>query len=102
MSTLPGIPPEYGDALDHEAGSDNPPPPGQGPIIMAGLSIGVLLMGIQLWVLTVALNLLLAGSGSGIWTLALLSGLIFLGGLLMLWLLDRRPRGQRLPPVSFP
>lgn len=102
MSTLPGIPPGYGGGLDHDESGDSPPPPGQGPIIMAGLSIGVLLMGIQLWVLTVALNLLLAGNGSGIWSLALLSGLIFLGGLLMLWLLDRRPRGQRLPPVSFP
>ncbi len=100
MSTLPGIPPGYDGGPNREDRADIPPPPGQGPIIMAGLSIGVLLMGIQLWVLTVALNLLLAGSGSGIWTLALLSGLIFLGGLLMLWLLDRRPRGHRLPPVG--
>ena len=33
-----------------------PPPPGQAPIIAAGLAIGVLLLGVQLWLLTVALD----------------------------------------------
>ncbi len=100
MSSQPGITPGYDLEPDHDDGADRPPPPGQGPIILAGLSIGILLMGIQLWLLTVALDLYLAGSGSGIWNLALISGLIFLGGLLMLWLLERRPRGHRLPPVE--
>jgi hypothetical protein len=66
------------------------PPPGQQAIVMAALMIGLLLMGIQLWLLTVALELYLAGSGRQVWLLALVSGLIFLGGLLMLRLLGRR------------
>jgi ABC-type multidrug transport system fused ATPase/permease subunit len=68
------------------------PPPGQMAIVMAGLVIGILLMGIQLWLLTVALDLYLAGKGREVWQLALLSGLIFLGGLAMLWLIGRRPQ----------
>ena len=71
------------------------PPPGQMAIVMAGLVIGLLLMGIQLWLLTVALDLYLAGKGGEVWQLALLSGLIFLGGLAMLWLIGRRPQVQR-------
>ena len=72
-----------------------PPPPGQMALILAGLAIGLLLMSIQLWLLTVALDLYLAGSGARIWQLALASGAIFLGGLLMLRLLGRRPRVRR-------
>ena len=71
------------------------PPPGQLAIVMAGLVIGILLMGIQLWLLTVALDLYLAGKGREVWQLALLSGLIFLGGLAMLWLIGRRPQVRR-------
>lgn len=67
------------------------PPVGQGPIVLAGLAIGILLMAIQLWLLTVALDLLLAGNGHQVWQTALVSGLIFLGGLGMVWLLQRRP-----------
>ena len=69
-----------------------PPPPGQAPIIAAGLAIGMLLLGVQLWLLTVALDLYLAGKGSQGWSLALVSGVIFLGGLTVLWALRRRPR----------
>lgn len=68
------------------------PPPGQMGLIMAGLTIGLLLMSIQLWLLTIALELFLAGEGQRIWLVALVSGLIFAGGLLMLRLLRRRPR----------
>lgn len=71
------------------------PPPGQMGLTLAGLTIGLLLMGIQLWLLTIALDLYLAGAGAQIWQLALVSGAIFLGGLLMLRLLSRRPRGRR-------
>lgn len=71
------------------------PPPGQMAIVMAGLVIGILLMGIQLWLLTIALDLFLAGKGGEVWQLALLSGLIFLGGLAMLWLIGRRPQVRR-------
>ncbi|MDQ3856640.1 MAG: hypothetical protein M3281_09650 [Chloroflexota bacterium] len=79
--------------LDSEP--DTPPAPGQGPLIMTGLVIGVLLMGIQLWLLTVALELFLGGEGESVWQLALASGVIFLGGLTMLWALRRRPRVRR-------
>jgi hypothetical protein len=78
------------DADRRDAGPDGAP--GQLPIILAGLSVGVLLMGVQLWLLTVALDLYLAGAGGQIWLLALVSGLIFAGGLLVLWVLRRRPR----------
>jgi len=66
--------------------------PGQQAVVMAALAIGLLLMGIQLWLLTVALELYLAGRGERGWLLALVSGLIFVGGLLMLRLLGRRPQ----------
>jgi hypothetical protein len=69
-----------------------PAPPGQAPIIAAGLAIGILLLGVQLWLLTVALDLYLAGKGGQVWSLALVSGVIFLGGLAVLWALRRRPR----------
>ena len=75
---------------------DESPPPGQGPLVMTGLMIGLLMMGIQLWLLTVALELFLAGEGERVWQLALASGAIFLGGLLMLRLLRRRPNVRRM------
>jgi hypothetical protein len=65
-------------------------------VVMAALSIGLLLMGIQLWLLTVALDLYLAGEGARTWSPALASGAIFLGGLLILAVLRRRPAG---PPA---
>jgi hypothetical protein len=68
------------------------PPPGQQAVVLAALMIGLLMMGIQLWLLTVALELYLSGAGRAVWLLALVSGLIFAGGLLMLRLLGRRPR----------
>lgn len=72
-----------------------PPPPGQMGLVMAGLTIGLLLMSVQLWLLTIALELFLAGEGRRVWLVALISGLIFAGGLLMLRLLRRRPRVRR-------
>ena len=68
--------------------------PGQAPIVGAALTIGILLLGIQLWILTVALDLFLEGNGGRVWLLAAVSGLIFVGGLWVLWLL-RRQRGER-------
>ena len=78
-----------------DATVDQPPPPGQMALVMTGLAIGILLMGIQLWLLTIALELYLAGEGHQVWLTALVSGAIFGGGLLMLWLLRRRPRVRR-------
>ena len=72
--------------------SDMPTLPGQAPLVGAALAIGILLLAIQLWILTVALDLFLASRGGQVWLLAAVSGLIFLGGLLVLWVLRRRPR----------
>ncbi len=70
------------------------PPPGQVAVVLAGLAIGILLMGIQLWLLTIALDLYLAGQSTDTLLLAVISGLVFLGGLLILRLLTRRPRSK--------
>jgi hypothetical protein len=76
-------------------------PPGRGPLALAALAVGLLLMAIQLWLLTVALELFLSGRGTDVWPLAVISGFIFAGGLAMLWLLRRRPRvGPRLTEVA--
>src|SRR5438046_2324143 len=71
---------------------DRAPPPGQQAMVLAALSIGLLLMGLQLWLLTVALDLYLAGAGRRVSLLALVSGLIFARGLLVLGRLGRQPR----------
>jgi hypothetical protein len=71
---------------------DAPRQPGQAPVVAAALAIGILLLGVQLWILTVALDLFLEGNGGQVWMLAVVSGLIFAGGLCVVWLLRRRPR----------
>jgi hypothetical protein len=68
------------------------PPPGEGGIVLLGLSIGILLMSLQLWLLTLAFDLYLSDEDTDTLIAAVLSGLVFLGGLLMLRLLDRGPR----------
>ena len=78
-----------------EVGEDRSPPPGQLAVVMAALMIGLLMMGTQLWLLTVALELHLSGHGRQVWLLALVSGAIFAGGVLILRLLGRRPRLDR-------
>jgi hypothetical protein len=65
------------------------PAPGQAAVLLAGLAIGALLMSVQLWLLTVALDLYLGGSENGIWPLAVISGLVFLGGILAASLIGR-------------
>ncbi|HEY9856009.1 MAG TPA: hypothetical protein V6D05_09750 [Stenomitos sp.] len=70
--------------------------PGQGPVVAAAVVIGMVLLGCQLWLLTVALDLYLAGEGGKILLIALVSGAIALGGGAMWVLLNRRPRVQRL------
>ena len=71
------------------------PPLGQVAIVMAGLALGIMLLGIQLWLLTIALDRYLAGHGTDIWVLVIFSGLVFLGGLLVLRLLARHPHTTR-------
>ena len=85
---------------DHEynlsettADTDRTPPAGRSAMLMAGLAIGILLLALQLWLLTLALELYLSGQTENTWQLVLISGLIFLGGLLLLRLLSRQPRG---------
>ena len=78
-----------------DRGVNQPPPPGQMALVMAGLSIGILLMALQLWLLTIALELYLAGEGARVWLTALVSGAIFGGGVWMLRLLRRRPVVRR-------
>lgn len=67
------------------------PSPGQVAVVLTGLAIGILLLGIQLWLLTIALDRFLAGQTTDIALLAVFSGLVFLGGLLVLRLLARHP-----------
>jgi len=76
-------------------GENGSSPPGQLAVLMAALLIGLLLMAMQLWLLTVALDLYLGGQGRQIWLLALVSGAIFAGGMVMLRMLGRRPRVSR-------
>ncbi len=64
--------------------------PGQQAIVLAALFIGLLLLGVQLWLLTVALDLYLAGLAGPIWSLPVISGLIFLGGLFVLRVLKKQ------------
>ena len=71
------------------------PRPGEGPLVMLALAIGTLLMTVQLWLLTLALNLYLSDVREGTIIAAVISGLIFIGGLMMLRLLDRRPKPRR-------
>jgi hypothetical protein len=60
------------------------PPPGHLGLVMLGLSMGIVLMAIQLWLLTLAFNLYLLGDRKGTVVAAIVSGLVFLGGLAML------------------
>jgi hypothetical protein len=79
------------------------PAPGRAAVLLAALLVGLLLMGMQLWLLTVALDLYLGGQGRQIWLLALVSGAIFVGGVVMLAVLGRRPRlGGRQPSAEMP
>ncbi len=63
-------------------------PPGLQALLLAALAIGMLMLSLQLWLLTVALDLFLAGRGGEVWSLAFVSGLIFIGGLVAVRLLS--------------
>jgi hypothetical protein len=85
----------FGDQYQPDVPVERPPPPGRQALLLAALLVGFLLMGIQLWLLTIALELYLAGEGHEVWRTALASLVVFLGGLLALWLLRREPRLRR-------
>lgn len=69
--------------------------PWEAPVLTTALALGLLLMAVQLWLLTVALDLFLGGGPQGIVGLAIASGAVFLGGLLVLKLLRARPPVRR-------
>jgi Family of unknown function (DUF6755) len=95
MTDAPGQVDGYGGTAPSVAGLGDGnvhPTPGRQAVVMLALTIGVLMMAIQLWLLTVSLELYLAGAGERCVPLAGVSGTIFLGGLVMLRLLERRPR----------
>lgn len=60
-------------------------------LVMLGLSIGLLLMVLQLWLLTLAFDLYSSGNRVQTLVIACISGFVFLGGVGMLWLLGRGP-----------
>jgi len=81
-----------------EAASDTgldrtPPAPGRQAAVLGALVIGGLLLALQLWFLTVALDLYLEGDQD--WLLAVFSGIVFVGGLFVLRLLSRRAEIHR-------
>lgn len=71
-----------------------PVEPWSGPILTTALVLGLVLMALQLWILTVALDLLLGGRTEGFLRLTLASAAVFAGGLLVLRLLEA-PRRER-------
>lgn len=71
------------------------PAPGQNGVVMLALSVGILLMSVQLWLLTLAFNLYLSGERWGTLIAAIASGAIFAGGLAMLWVLRQSARRRR-------
>lgn len=70
------------------------PAVGQLGMVTLGLALGLLLVAIQLWLLTIAFDLYLENERGKTVGVAIASGLVFLGGLGMLRLLDRKP-GRR-------
>lgn len=79
-------------------GPERGPPteaPGRQALVAAALLVGLLLLSLQLWLLTVALELYLGGEGQQVWQLALASAAIFLGGVLVVRRLRRGGRGPR-------
>jgi hypothetical protein len=83
----------YVEETTADAGSERrPPPPGRHAVALAALVLGVLVLALQLWLLTVALELYLEGKEGPIWAVAALSALVFAGGLGVLRLLSRRAR----------
>lgn len=77
--------------------TDRGAPHGVEAVVATLVAIGVVLLAIQLWLLTVALDIYLSGNRGGLWVLAVLSGLVFLGGLAAVRLIGRLSRMGRRP-----
>lgn len=71
------------------------PPPGEAALVSAALMIGILLLGLQLWILTVALDEFQRHNDQRTYLLAGISAVIFGGGLAVRWLLKRTPSVRR-------
>lgn len=68
------------------------PAPGRHALVTAAVILGALMLALQLWLLTTALDLFLAGDGDVVWQLAAVSTLAFLGGVLaLLYIADDSP-----------
>jgi hypothetical protein len=79
-------------------------PPGEGVLLSAAVAMGILLMGMQLWILTVALEQFERHHYREVYALTGFSALIFAGGVAILWMLRRTPRVRSTysPTVSVP
>jgi len=62
------------------------PAPGRRSLVLAAVILGALMLALQLWLLTTALDLYLAGEGGSVWQLAAASAIVFAGGVLALLL----------------
>jgi membrane protein implicated in regulation of membrane protease activity len=71
------------------------PAPGWNALVLAALILGALMLALQLWLLTTALDLYLAGRGEDVWQLGLASVVLFAGGILALMQTGNRRRAAR-------
>lgn len=75
------------------------PPPGEIGLVGAALVIGFLLLALQLWILTVALEEFQRHNDGRTYALACISAVIFAGGMAVRWLLRRTPSVRRTPDL---
>ena len=69
--------------------------PGRQALLLGALLVGLIMLSIQLWLLSIALELYLSGNGDEVWGLALASGVVFAGGLMATRVLSRSTQGGR-------
>jgi len=91
----PPWPGEHDGRAARPASAERRAPHGVEALVATLVAIGVVLLAIQLWLLTVALDMYLGGDRGELWVLALLSGLVFLGGLGAVRLIGRLGRMGR-------
>ena len=67
---------------------------GWNALVLAAVILGALMLALQLWLLTTALDLYLAGEGEDVWQLAVASAVLFAGGVLALLKTSSRRRAS--------